>query len=291
MFNKRNVSLFFIVLILNSCSSLSFLQKEKEPQIFEDYVRKLGKNIIKNLDKDSVDKIAVLEFSSIENNSTAFSKVVAEELTTYIFSKKSFKIIERELLNRIVEEQKLSISGQLDENSVKAIGKIFGVDAIVTGIYSLFGNDVRIYARVISTETGEVFSVSKTQIPLNLVESLFFNNHNNNQNHQIESHNSLVYKNNGMTFQLNKCYQENNKILSNLTIINSENDKQVRLFGNVKLTTTTGEVYTCGLRKIADKVTQRVHQVIDIKFVKGVPYKYIITFDNIIKKPLVIALK
>ncbi len=73
-------------------------------------------------------------------------------------------MIERQLLNRIITEQKLSLTGVIDPSSARQLGKILGVDAIVSGTITDLSKKLRINARLISTETGEIFAVAATEI-------------------------------------------------------------------------------------------------------------------------------
>jgi hypothetical protein len=73
-------------------------------------------------------------------------------------------VIERHLLNKIIAEQKLSLTGIVDPTSAKQLGKILSVDAIVSGSITDLAQSLRINARLISTETGEIFAVASTEI-------------------------------------------------------------------------------------------------------------------------------
>lgn len=107
--------------------------------------------------------IAVVEFVDLNSRITNFGRFLAEELITRLHQKK-FRVIERQLLNRVVAEQKLSLTGAIDQASAQKLGKILGVDAIVSGTITDLGKKLRVNARLISTETGEVFAVASTTV-------------------------------------------------------------------------------------------------------------------------------
>jgi hypothetical protein len=52
----------------------------------------------------------------------------------------------------------------IDPTSAKRLGRLLGVDAIVSGSISDFGKSLRINARLISTETGEIFAVASSEV-------------------------------------------------------------------------------------------------------------------------------
>ena len=85
----------------------------------------------------NVKTIAISDFTSTlgyrynEDPALAFSNTLTQVLINNGF----YKVIERGQLNQIMAEQQLSISGLTQEGSQK-IGKLLGVDAIITGVIS-----------------------------------------------------------------------------------------------------------------------------------------------------------
>ncbi len=118
----------------------------------------LTKQIASDLSKKS--KIAVIEFSNLQGQTTELGRYLAEELITRLYQTKKFEVIERQLLNKVMREHQLNFSGLVDPGSAKELGRILGVDAIATGTVTDLGNSIKINARLISTETGEIFSVA-----------------------------------------------------------------------------------------------------------------------------------
>lgn len=72
----------------------------------------------------------------------------------------AFTLYERILLYKILEEQDLGLTGALDEKTTTEIGKLYGVEAIVTGTVSKFGNTISVVAKLIDTETAKVIASS-----------------------------------------------------------------------------------------------------------------------------------
>ena len=124
----------------------------------------LTQQIVKSLTKKGKTKIAVIEFSDLDGNITEFGKYLSEELITRLFMTGNFEVIERQLLNKVMEEHKLTLTGLIDETSAKELGKILGVDAIASGSITDLGSSVKINARLIATETGSVFAVAAVKI-------------------------------------------------------------------------------------------------------------------------------
>jgi hypothetical protein len=64
----------------------------------------------------------------------------------------------------VIAEQKLTLSHLIDPSSAKKLGKLLGVDAIVSGTITDLGISLRVNARLIGTETGEVFAVAACRL-------------------------------------------------------------------------------------------------------------------------------
>ena len=110
-------------------------------------------------------KIGIIEFQSLneEAKKDNLGKIVSEMLTTSFVNSESFKIIEREQLQKVVQEFQLSQSGIIDTSYAKQIGKITGADAIVTGSVTKIGNDLRLDARIIDVESGIILTAEKSE--------------------------------------------------------------------------------------------------------------------------------
>lgn len=114
---------------------------------------------------EEFNKIAVTDFSGLFGQTTDFSKFVSEELTTRLFMGNKFdEIVERRLLQRILKEQRLSRSALMDRQSMKMLGRIYAVDAIITGTITDLTSRLRVNARAIATETGEVVGAASVYI-------------------------------------------------------------------------------------------------------------------------------
>lgn len=102
----------------------------------------------------NVKKIAVLDFDGNEGRGKVFADYListlikedrgiktitgffsSKEGKTYITDVKTnlFQIVERTQLEKILNEQKLSNSGLIDDNQIAQIGKVLGIDVMITG--------------------------------------------------------------------------------------------------------------------------------------------------------------
>ena len=133
----------------------------------DDGLDELTSQIIEEMGSQKKSKIAIIEFSDLEGNKIKMGKYIAEELTTRLFKTKKFDVVERSMLEKILKEQQLSLTGILDEESARKLGKILGVDAICSGTITDLSNTIKINARLVSTETGSLFSVASIKVEKN----------------------------------------------------------------------------------------------------------------------------
>ncbi len=102
-------------------------------------------------------RIAVLPFSDTNANSKreGYGEAISGMLMTELINGKIFQVIERNEIQRMMEEMTLQLSGAVDSKTAKRIGEILGVEILVFGTVAKFGNLVETDIRLIATETGE----------------------------------------------------------------------------------------------------------------------------------------
>jgi len=133
----------------------------------EEATSELAAQISKNILSSSKNKIAVIEFTNLDGSITALGQFLAEELITKLFTigGGKFEVVERSQLQKVFSELGFHITGAVDENTIKKLGKVLGVEAIVTGTVTDLENTIKINARMISTETAKVIAVAATDVP------------------------------------------------------------------------------------------------------------------------------
>ena len=151
------------VLFITIATSVGFGKKKKE-RTQEGSIEDLALQIVKSLVEAKVSKIAVMPFRDLNGNLNQYGLFLAEELTTLIFLEKEFEVVERQLLDQVLKELALGETALIPDEEAKKIGKMLGVDAILTGTITDAGDVVYINARLIGTETGKIFAVARTKL-------------------------------------------------------------------------------------------------------------------------------
>ncbi len=144
-------------------------------------------------------RIAVLDFdygtvqsytSTMFGSNVDVGKGITDLLITGLVKDGTFSIIERQALEKIMAEQNFSNSQRADPASAAKLGKLLGVDAIIVGSITQFGNETKkvgvgggggswggyglggighsnskanvgITARIVNVETGEIMGVAE----------------------------------------------------------------------------------------------------------------------------------
>jgi TolB-like protein len=94
-------------------------------------------------------------------NSVAIGKAVSAMLVTEFSGRDGLQVIERDQLNKLLTEQKLALSGRVEESSAVEIGKLLGAQYMFYGQITSIANNLRIDIRAIDVETSEVIAVLK----------------------------------------------------------------------------------------------------------------------------------
>lgn len=127
-------------------------------------VEDLASQIGGYIEKEQKKKIAIVPFSDLNGQVNVLGKYLAEELTTQLFKTGKLEIIERNLLDKVFQELKLGETGAIDAVTAKKLGKIAGVDAIVTGTLTDIGPLIGINCRLIDAQSGKIIAVASTKL-------------------------------------------------------------------------------------------------------------------------------
>lgn len=105
-------------------------------------------------------KIAVLDFQLQGENfdNKDMGTIVAEWFITAMVREGRFDVVERRMLEKILGEQKLAMSGVVDANSATQIGKLLGVKVIITGSVMKLREITEINARIIDVESASIIA-------------------------------------------------------------------------------------------------------------------------------------
>ena len=121
-------------------------------------------------------RIAVLEFKNKADNQWWYhggAQAAQDVFVTELVKSGKFRVVEREQLEALMQEKNLTLSGDIDPKTAVRVGKLLGVNYLLTGAVTEYGTtDVSgggggvfagkrkfvaaLNARLIDTSTGEV---------------------------------------------------------------------------------------------------------------------------------------
>lgn len=119
-------------------------------------------------------RVAVVDFEDKSAYGQGrLGRPAADVLARFLFDSQQFRVIERQQVAKVLEEQKFQASGAVNPQTAMQVGKILGVDMIAYGVVSNFGihsegtqavvyqqkeqvATAQVDVRLIHVETGEV---------------------------------------------------------------------------------------------------------------------------------------
>jgi len=122
--------------------------------------------ILSQINDLKIKRIAVLPFSYAQSTSSVKDgSIISERLTMALIKSEKIEIIERSVLNKVLDELKLQSSGVIDASIAKELGKILGADAIITGtLVPRADGKIEVNARIIKTETAQAIGALQVYV-------------------------------------------------------------------------------------------------------------------------------
>jgi len=112
--------------------------------------------------QDTRPGIAVLPFNNGgsygqgKEDFDALERGIAGMMISELSQNPAARMVERQEIQRLVDEQNLGAQGRVDPQTASKIGKLVGARYMVMGTFVDFYSDFRVDVRLINTETGEV---------------------------------------------------------------------------------------------------------------------------------------
>jgi TolB-like protein len=106
--------------------------------------------------------LAVMPFQG-KGESRNYVEAATDRMVAQLVELRRFKVIERAKLEEVLQEQRLQVSGVVDDRTAVDVGRVAGADAIVVGSVSVIGPTTTVSARVIDTQSSEVIVARNTR--------------------------------------------------------------------------------------------------------------------------------
>jgi TolB-like protein len=105
--------------------------------------------------------VAVLPFRDLSGAKMSVGEAIRETVTSDLKTLGGVRVVERAELDRVLGEQHLQGAAEVDTATAARVGKLLGATLIAVGAYQQSASDVRLTARFVQVETGEVVGTAK----------------------------------------------------------------------------------------------------------------------------------
>ena len=105
--------------------------------------------------------VAVLPFRDLSGAKASVGEAIRETVTSDLKTLGGVRVVERAQLDRVLGEQHLQGAGEVDTATAARVGKLTGATLIAVGAYQQSASDVRLTARFVHVETGEIVGTAK----------------------------------------------------------------------------------------------------------------------------------
>lgn len=145
---------------------LCVLRTEAQTSVAEE-MNGLGKTLATQINAHgSGQSIAIADFTNIDGTTCPLGKYLNEQLITALFmaQDRSFNIIDRSQLTRLMEEVKLRMDGLLDEENLPKLKRLKTIDIMIGGTWTITGPYLSLTAKAIEIETGNMVGLASGMV-------------------------------------------------------------------------------------------------------------------------------
>ena len=109
------------------------------------------------------------EFYGVEKNQV---NMLIERMRTEIGNTKAVRLIERNAVDKIMQEQKFQLAGVTNNEIATKLGNLLGAQFMINGVIGKIGNKYTIDCKMFSVETGETVKTSNATYEGNISDLL-----------------------------------------------------------------------------------------------------------------------
>jgi TolB-like protein len=244
---------WFLIFIIGLSTQLFLLPYEKE-------IKTISQELAQKIGEAGKKTVAIVDFNDLQGNVMELGRFLSEELSVAISSSgKGFEVVDRVHLKAILKEHKLSFTGLINKESAQKLGQIAGVDALITGTITPFGDSVRITVKILDINTAKLIGAVTANIPkTKAIEELLERGIGDGIQMDTDDTNNSTPKLSGKTFEADGfifkpgvCRASGDKIVCTFSIMNNGNeDREIEISSHISssfLVDNFGNKYPIGL--------------------------------------------
>jgi TolB-like protein len=135
-------------------------------EAYEKQLKTLADQLAQKIKPTNKKRVAVASFVDLQGNITELGKALAEEYGVYL-SDNQLEVVDRGQVDKLLKENELPQTGLLDSKQASALGKVSGIQIIITGTVTPLDNSVRMILKAIDLEKavqigGSIGSIQRT---------------------------------------------------------------------------------------------------------------------------------
>jgi len=138
--------------------SLPFPEESKDE--LDAAIREVSDYLNRQLPRGS--KLVIL---NIQSEYPALSEYIIDELIANTVNDRVLSMVDRHQLNAIRAEQRFQMSGEVDDNTAQALGRMAGAHIIISGAVSKIGDLYRLRIRALNVQTAAIDGQFNKNIP------------------------------------------------------------------------------------------------------------------------------
>lgn len=133
---------------------------------YEDQLRDLAGKLVAQLESAGQKSATVVDFTDLQGQGTELGRFLAQELSDQLFAAaKTLSLVERANLKHLMREHKFAIEGLVDPETARKLGKLIGVDTVISGTVTPMGDSIRLSVRADAVETGKRVASQSATLP------------------------------------------------------------------------------------------------------------------------------
>ncbi len=108
--------------------------------------------------------IAIADFVNSEGNVSKLGRYAVDKLTPYFARSNQFSVMERAMIDKVLQEQKFQVSAFVDEESTQEFGKLVGAETIISGTIAELDNAYYFNGKAIGVATGNLLTAVDVEV-------------------------------------------------------------------------------------------------------------------------------